>query len=207
MEIWCVLSPWLWDVCFTCHLTEWRRKRNRRGLTMPCPAVMFCRAPSAASWVKLHTLRAIRDRYMRTVMALHSHSTPRGLAFSSSRGQWCSRAWENTVRLNAVTVINKTQLTLKLPCFYMNRKLLYPATTGTGSYFTLLLQEQEVTWPCFYRHRKLLYPATTGTGSYFTLLRQEQEVTSPCYWRCVKRVRCPQRIPFACYNHMHNENY
>jgi len=57
------------------------------------------------------------------------------------------------------------------------------SSSGTGSYITLLLQEQEVTSPCFYRNRKLLYPASTGTGSYFALLLQEQEVTLPCFYR------------------------
>jgi len=66
----------------------------------------------------------------------------------------------------AATDKNKSDLTLKiteqevtLPRFYKNRKLLYPVSTRTGSYFTPFLQEQEVT---------------------LTLLRQEQEVTLPC---------------------------
>lgn len=61
------------------------------SLTAPFPAVMFCRAPTAASWVWGRTLQAISDRYMRTVMALQSHSMPRGFAFSSSRGLRRSR--------------------------------------------------------------------------------------------------------------------
>ena len=71
---------------------ELRSERRSTQRTMPCPAVMFCSAPSAASWVKLLPLRAIRDRYMRTVMALHNHSMPCGFAFSSSRGRCRSRS-------------------------------------------------------------------------------------------------------------------
>jgi len=56
-------------------------------------------------------------------------------------------------------------------------------TGRTGSYFTLLLQEQEVTWPCFNSNSKVLYPASIGTGSYFTLLVQKQEGTLPCFYR------------------------
>jgi len=65
--------------------------------TGPFPAVMFCRAPMAASWVWWRTLRAISDRYMRIVMLLHSHSMPRGLAFSSRRGHFRAECWEETL--------------------------------------------------------------------------------------------------------------
>lgn len=66
-------------------------------LTAPFPAVIFCRAPTAASWVWWRTLRAISDKYMRIAMALHSHSMPRGLAFSSSRGHVRSKCCRETV--------------------------------------------------------------------------------------------------------------
>lgn len=66
---------------------RWYCENHGSGLTAPFPAVMFCRAPTAASWVQWRTLRAMRDKYIRMVMALHSHSMPRGLAFSSSRGR------------------------------------------------------------------------------------------------------------------------
>jgi len=78
-------------------------------------------------------------------------------------------------------------------------KVLCPSSTGTGSYYTLLLQEQEVNLACLYRNRKLLWPASTGTGSYFTLLlRNRKELCPvatgtgsyfiPCCGRSVKRV-------------------
>lgn len=57
---------------------------------------MFCSAPTAATLVKSHVLQANSDMYILTLIVLHSHSMPWGLAFFSSRGSWRSVDWEET---------------------------------------------------------------------------------------------------------------
>lgn len=92
------IASWCDEAFYQLRLMDlWAAPDFLSHLTSPLPAVMFCRAPTAASWVLWRTLQAIRERYMRTVMVLHSHSMPWGFGLSSSRGHCRCTFYRETV--------------------------------------------------------------------------------------------------------------